>query len=280
MSINRYQINLNNFLSGSTASINIPINMQYQLVDNSELIETEFVDNEVNKAINPIIDYEKVRFIPLDQNGIEIANITYNVNVLNGSSIVIPTMYSNLGFVDDDIKFKRNFFKETFLLLRFYDNDIPFNQTLSSDISIFTMITSADINPIGSGGSIGQPKPVNQIPVRFTLENPLKSPMGFSEGYHLYDFKSSYQNGLPRHLFMKAFFVNAKSGKIINLMTEPTPYPIDQLVHKLYTRYDLIRTNTGFFYEINSSYSNNVLYTNNPYGGLDVNVNLYQIQAI
>ena len=46
----KYQINSSIFASGTTAStINIPITMDYQIVDNGELIERVFVNTEVQK---------------------------------------------------------------------------------------------------------------------------------------------------------------------------------------------------------------------------------------
>jgi hypothetical protein len=62
----KYQINLSTVPSGTTATtINVPINMDFHFVGQSEEIEEKFVE-----AINPIIDYEKVRVTPTDLNGI------------------------------------------------------------------------------------------------------------------------------------------------------------------------------------------------------------------
>jgi hypothetical protein len=65
------QINLSTVPSGTTATtINVPINMDFTCVGQSEEIEEKFVAVETEKAINPIIDYEKVRVTPTDLNGI------------------------------------------------------------------------------------------------------------------------------------------------------------------------------------------------------------------
>ena len=67
MFVNNYKINISTISTGTTATtINIPINMEYQMIDQSELVERVFVDVETEKAINPIIDYERVRYLPLD----------------------------------------------------------------------------------------------------------------------------------------------------------------------------------------------------------------------
>lgn len=120
----KYKINsaiLNETTTATT--INIPINLEFQIVDNAELIESKFVDYEINKSVNPILDYEKVRFTPLNNENNQLKTITYNLSFLNfNNSLLGPTYYSNIGFVDDDIKFKRNVFKDSYLLLQYYDS--------------------------------------------------------------------------------------------------------------------------------------------------------------
>jgi hypothetical protein len=282
---NRYQINLTTISSASTATtINIPINMEYQLVDQSELINRDFVDVEVEKAINPILDYEKVRFLPLDTNNVHIDQITYNLNLLlSGGTTLGATDYESIGFNDDDIKFERENFKQTFLNLSFYDTDNPLVQRLISNITIFSEINPSDLLPINTTTGIpGQPKPAKQIHLTFVLTNPILNPRGFSEGYHLYDYKDELKIGEYKYLYMRASFKNAKTGKNTNLMVDSIPYSIDNLVHTLYTRYKLIRTNTGFYYEIDDTYhGNGVVGPNNvSYASNNVTVNLYQIQAL
>lgn len=275
---NKYKINLSTLATGTTATtINIPITLEYQLVDQAELIERVFVDIETEKAINPILDYEKVRFLPIDSNGIHINKITYNLNMLlSGTTTLGATNYASVGFSDDDIKFERNNFKETFINLSFYDTDNALTQRLISNITVFSEIKDTDLLPIGTLiGIPGQPKPANQVWLTFTLSSPILNPRGFSEGYHLYDYKDEYKINGNKYLYMRASFKNAKTGKNINLMVEKTPYPIDQLVNKLYIRYELKRTTTGFYYEIDNTYSSNVSYVTN-----NVTINLYQIQSI
>lgn len=284
MLVNRYQINLTTISSASTATtINIPINMEYQLVDQSELIQRDFVDVEVEKNINPILDYEKVRFLPLDTNKVHVDQITYSVNLLLSTGVLGATNYGSIGFSDDDIKFERENFKQTFLNLSFYDTDNPLIQRLISNITIFSEIKPNDLIPVSATTGIpGQPKPANQIYLTFVLENPILNPRGFSEGYHLYDYKDELKIGESKYLYMRGSFKNAKTGKSTNLMVDSIPYSIDNLVHTLYTRYKLIRDTTGFYYEIDDTYhGNGVIGPNNvTYASNNATINLYQIQAL
>lgn len=275
----RYKINPFTLLSGSTAStINIPITLNYELVDNAELISTKFVPNEVQKSINPILDYEKVRFIP--KNDLVLDTITYNLFFLKNGSLANPTMYSDIGFSNDDLKYETNYFTESYLLLNFYDSDNPLTQNLVNQVEIYSMLTPEDHyqNGFKTGNTYviaGQTKPSNQVPVRFLLSNPLTQKKAFYEGYSLYYYKDELTDLIPKYLYMNATYYNTKTGISTNLITQPFAYTIDKLINFLYTRYILSRNTTGYYYTIDTAYSNNVNF--NGSGGT---VNLYQIQTL
>ena len=273
----KYQIKLINTVSAST--INIPLVMQYQFAGQSELIDKVFVDVETQNAINPIIDYDKTRYTPLDLNNKPIDKITYVVD-LTGA-----TTYASIGFTDDDIKFQKSNFKQTFLRLSYYDTDNPMTQRLITSQTLFSRLTPNDLLPFNTTlGLPGQPKPANQIPLVFTVENNLFNPRGFLEGYYLYDYKDILNIGESKYLYMKASFNNAKDCLTTNLMVKSTPQSIDKLIRETYTRYELTRTQTGYYYKIDNTYqgngpatTNNVSYTQNP---SQATINLYKIAAL
>lgn len=285
MFVSNYKINVTTLSTATTATtINIPVNMEFQLVDQAELVDRVFVDVETEKNINPIIDYEKARFIPLDlaEEPFPINKLIYKVSLLNGNT------YGDIGFTDDDIKFRKENFRRSFLQLDFYDSDNPLTNNLVTSITLYSRITSSDLEPLGSTTGIpGQPKPANQIPIIYTLESPVINPRGFSEGFHIYDYKDEVQIDQPKYLYMRASFKNAKDGKTTNMMVKQQPKPIDLLVHELYTRYILFKTNTGYYYRIDNEYQgngpnnspNNVTYEQTS-SYTNVIVNLYQINAL
>lgn len=282
MFANKYKINLKTMNSGSTATtITFPIDMTFQMVDQAELIEKDFVEKEVENAINPILNYDKVRFMPITPTGVKVDKLIYNVNVLdiNGQYV---NFYGKIGFSNDDIKFKKESFKQTFLDLVFYDSDNALTQVPINNMTIFSNLNTTDIVQMGGTGIIGQPKPANEVPINFILENPIINPRGFSEGYHLYDYKDGLPIGGLKYIYMRATFKNAKTGKAVNLMVTQAPQTIDKLVNELYTRYKLTRNTTGFYYEIDPTYHgnptigiNNVVYTQNS-----AVINLYEIKAL
>ena len=278
---NKYNIKIS-ALSGVTDTyFNIPINLTPRTTDQAELVDRKFLDVEVEKAINPIQDYEKVRFTPIyfpDPTDISthraIDKIIYNVKFLNTTGFpTTPTMYSDIGVNNDDIRFGKNRFEDSFLNLSFYDSNRATNQRLLSFINIFPRITTTEIQL--TGPQAGLPKPANQIPVRFMLSDPIENPEGFAEGFYIYNFKDEVTASLPKELYMRATFNNAANGSITNMMTESVPYFIDDLVHKLYTRYVLYRDDTGYFYVLDETYSNNITRIGNS-----ITIDIYEIQAL
>jgi hypothetical protein len=148
-------------------------------------------------------------------------------------------------------------------------------QNLISFITLFSKLTPMDLQQTNAVYSLGNPKPANQIYLTFSVDNPTLNPRGNSEGFYIYDYKDELEmNGLPKYLYMKGTFNNAKNGKSTNLMVSSTALPIDQLITKLHTRYVLVRKTNGFYYQIDDTYSNNVSYNTN-----NATVNLYQILA-
>ena len=292
----RYQINLTTISSGTTATtINIPISLESQEIGQSELIDKVFVDVQVENAINPISDYEKVRFLPLNSKNKPLITITYNLE-LSGLTNFKANDYKAIGFTDDDIKYEKSCFKESFIYMGFYDSPNPMTQRLISYNTIFSKLNDNDFLGSESAqtatynrviGIPGQPVPANEVNLQFIVKNPILKPKGFSEGYYLYDYRDELKIGEFKHLYMRASFKNAKTGRSVNLMTKNYALPVNSLVNELYTRYILTRDTTGYYYKIDDSYQgnldkdgkvvsgqNNVDYSNN-----EIIVNLYQIQA-
>jgi hypothetical protein len=238
MFVNRYTLKINSTTSAST--INIPINLEATPVDQSELIEREFVDKELEKAVNQIIDYESVRLTPVDSLNSLINRVVYNLTFNDG------TTYGDLGFTQDDLKFRRNKFKRSFLQLDFYDSDNLSTQNFLYSATLFCRVTSEMFN---TGNTLMSP---NSIPVSFNLDNPIISPDGISEGYYLYDYKDE----IPKEIFMRATFNNAKTGISHKFMVVSTPQSIDNLVNNLHTKYILKEMGDGFYYELDDSISN------------------------
>lgn len=279
MFVNKIKIAPSALKSGSThIDINVPIDMNFQIVDNSELIERVFVNTEVEKAINPIIDYDRVRFVPKSGNN-DIKNIQIYLNFLSAPNVFNGGSYGDIGFVYDDINLKKNSFTQSFVKLLFYDTPYALTQKLVTYTTLYCRLNKSDI--INTGTGLGTPKPVTQIPVLFYLDNPIYDRKGNSEGFYLYDYKSDLNIGDSKYLYMKASFNNAKNVKVTNLMVKNSSQTIEKLVNEQYVRFKLYRTTTGYYYEIDTTYqgngvaaANNVSYATNTY-----TIKLYEISA-
>ena len=275
MYVKKFTINSKN-LNSDFFYLPIPAQTEFQVVDNYEVIEEVFVKEQVEASINPISDYEKTRFTPVNSNGNPINTVIYNFNFLNSSNSY-SSFYSDINFTNEELANRKNSFIYSSIDLLFYDTDNPLTQRLVNKININCLLNSIDFD------KDGRVKPANQIQVKFILTNPLAVKNGVSNGYFIYDFKNQIPINESKDLYMKAVFKNAKNGKTLNMMVKNTPQYIDKLVKELYTKYKIIRTNTGFKYYIDSTYQGNgtTLPSNNvSYNNETVIVNLYQINAL
>jgi hypothetical protein len=228
------------------------------------------------------LDYDRVRFLPRNENNVDLTKVVFKAYLLDSTSNYVNT-YDKIGFTDEDIKFRRNNFKYSFLKLLFYDTDNPLTQKLVTYTTLYCRLNSGDYLPYNTSvGIAGQPKPIGQIPVNFELDNPILTPKGNSEGFYLYDYKDSLKIGESKYLYMKAVFNNAKTGKSVNMMVKSSAQAVEKLVHELYTKVKLYRTSTGFYYLFDDTYQGNTAApTNNvTFGSNNVTVTLNQVKAI
>lgn len=275
--VNKYKINLNDI--GEGTMLKFPVEMKFTTLGQTDVINREFVEKEVEKAINPIVDYEKSRFV-LKAGGNEVANVSYVMNFLKNNALPPKSFFADIGFNNNDIKYRNNGFIRSFLRLNFYDNDVPSNQRLLFFQTIFNKVTKKDVN------NLGQPIGANIFQTRYILKNPIKEPEGFAEGFYLYYYKDEVLENLPKEIFMRAEFNNAKTGKRTSFITVNTPQSIDNILQKLHVKYILKRDATGYFYEIDSTYSSNIEYVAdiddnvNTLNDAGIKVKLYEIQVI
>jgi hypothetical protein len=285
MFVNKYTLNINGFNTGTTEQyITVPLGNQYQIVDNDELINRVFVTTEVENAVNKILDYDRVRYIPLTPSNNIVSSITYDLSLLNANN-QYSTNYGGVGYQYDDVKFRKNSFTKSFLRLSFYDSDDPMVQNLVGFTTLFSKLRTIDLESGSNGMIAGIPKPINDIPINFTVNNPIINKRGFAEGFHIYYYRDILNIGESKYLYMKANFNNAKTGKSINLMVKGSPQSVENLVHELYTRIIITRTTTGYYYQFDESYQgNDIVSPNTPNNitlvGTNVNIKLYEVVAL
>ena len=275
MSVKRFKFpfqgNKNNgLISGDTSSyINIPISMNFSNMGQSDLIERDFINVELEKAINPIIDNEQIRFKPKysDEN---INSLTYLLFLNDGT---VSTL-DELGYNYDDVQFNLNSFKKSFLRLYFYDTEITTNQLLLFKIDLFPEIYEEDKIPT-SNNNVGQVKPLNQINAKLQSFNGNKFLDRSNDGFNIFYFKNEIPKNTLLNIYMRAEFFNAKTGEVINLITTNDTLDVTDINTNLFTKYSLISNSNGFIYEIDDTQPNvNFNQTEKNY-----NINLYKIKV-
>jgi len=202
--VNKIEIRLDS-ITTTAATITIPFGLDFFPVDNTELQQVEFVEKEIEKAVNPIFDHEKYPFYPSFPSTIGTTpfNDAYTVDFE-----IANTYISYLGLTLEDLSpVGRNAFKKTYLRLNFYDSrDLKTQRLLARETVHLQILDSWFTN--------GTLNPLNVIPLIFrTNFQNLFYNSRLGEGYNFY----WYKDNLPKKLYMSASIMNAKTGKVINL---------------------------------------------------------------
>lgn len=223
MYVNKRKILIRDMGTGST--INIALGTNFFPVDNAELIQSKFVDEEVQNSINPIIDFKKLLFKPADNNWDIIKKIKFNLNfytpetIINGSpehrgTGSEPGVYSDIGFSFDDVFCRTNRFTNSFFRLSFYDTPISSENVLLFFTDVYTQIGKDQKEK-----ESGLPLPVNQSPISFVVGDPVLEPNEIHEGFHLYWFKDLVDSSPNKEYEVYAVlqFNNALNGRVYEL---------------------------------------------------------------
>ena len=251
MVVNKIKINTRS-LTGDTIIINIPISESFSPIDQSDIVERKFVETNVRASINPIIDYDRVRHIPYD-NTHQLNSVTYKLSLIPGDT------YGDIGFTNDDLKYRRNNLKESFIRLSFYDTDKPTTATKLFEMTIHPNFVNATPDTLFVDEHL-----------EFKLSDPIRVPSGFAESYYLYYGKE------PIDVYMRAEFNNAKTGISHKLMTSSTPISTaNELITNLYTKYSLNRQDNTYVYIIDQNYSDNIYYTTD-----NVRIELFETELV
>lgn len=148
ISANQYKIRL----TGGEKFINFPLELTHTNISQEEIVEREFVEKETKQAINPIVDHDKIRYIPhIDR--FDAGRIDYNINLLSDEGVFPEkTTLETIGFTNDDITYRRNNFKRSFLSLNFFDSDVPTDQNFLGNITLYNRLHRLDLADFSDRG--------------------------------------------------------------------------------------------------------------------------------
>ena len=222
MFVDKRKILLDDIGTGTT--IDIALGSDFFPVDNSELIENKFVKDEIEKVINPIIDYKKIIFKPADNDWNIIDKFRINLNFYTPESIsngspqhrgtgAEPGMYSDINFVFDDVFCRTSRFINSFMRLSFFNNPYSGKNELLSFADVYTQVGNLQENEYGFT------LPIDMCPVSFILGDPVLQPEEVHEGFHIYWFQDLVDESPNQEyeMYMTMQFNNAGNGRIYEL---------------------------------------------------------------
>ena len=224
MSVNKKKILVGDI--GSGATINIPLSTNFFPVDNTEMLENKFIKDEVEKSINPIVDYKKIMFKPANDNWEIIDNLILNLNFYTPTSISNgspeyrnpptyngPGVYEDLGYIFDDLFCRTNRFLFSFCRLLFFDKPDSGDNSLLFFSDIYTQLGDGQINNLTN-----LPLPPAESAISFQINNPVLFTENFA-GYYLFWYKDLVDNAPNQEydVYMTLIFNNAVNGKSMSL---------------------------------------------------------------
>lgn len=241
MFVNKYTVSLDE-ISGSTLQLPIPVMQSHDVVGQTDLLKTEFVAVEREKAINPIVDYEKVRFIPANIHNVIMKTITYKLHFYNTTySAFNNHTWESIGFTYEDLYYRKNRFKKSFLQLVFYDS-----KNLLAQNPIFIVTLFPQITPYSTVSSTDY--------ISFVRQNPITNPKGFAEGFYQYFYKDLVEEGTDYELYMRATFFNAGTGVGKPLMMYSTVPAYDStFTDKIHLKFTFRKTNENYLYIVDDT---------------------------
>lgn len=272
MFVNRKKIRIGSSDTG-VFNINIPIQSNPMPLDNEDLVNSTFIDKEVQKSVNTIIDYKKVRYKPaIVKNGkwIIVPEIKIVLNFIDEDGELTNT-YDSLGFSSVDLFCRVNKLMKSYLALDYYNTNISSQNILLASTNVYTQI--GDDQTANSG----MPKKSNQCPISYRMGSPTLRPDMVHEGFHIYWYDSVMDQDGEYVMYLSPTYQNAGNGKV-SIMTpyggEITPLNSEDLQ---YTKVRLKYYNGNFLYTFEA---NDERQLKENGGGIDWNDNSGSIPTI
>lgn len=297
MLINKLNINE---INTSDGYVNIPLSINFSPeTQQYENIENSF-DLTTSDIVNNVVDYEKVKVYPaLYSTGYTIDNIK-EVNSLNfalhfninGNWTEDATKFNLIGFIEDDVKYKRKRLERTFIRLSFYDSMDFKTQNLLYYSTIYVDCDKLYSDYIKSGST-------DDLLMNFLIENPkLSNKVKTFEGFNLYLFKDDLSKNETKTIYMRIDFNNALNGRSV-LFTKkmsnplkPNGYTMEELYRRLYfkimCKFDMNKNKYIGYFDLDEETSENsgvseTIFTVNSddiYIKNVLNINAYQAKVI
>lgn len=238
----KYKLNI----TGNTY-ISIPLTMDLKHVRQDDDMENNLIRDEVNIVTNPIVDYERLRYkcvyIDDDNNSHNVSDIIYELIFINGGT------WYDIGFNKDDIKYNKQSLFMSFLEIKLYTEKDVNNRKLIDYIKMYPnkqYLSSTSNFP--------------NIPIQLKVSSNINDKASNNDGYFLY-YKEDLFDGDNR-LFAEINFFNAKSGKLVRLLTGDgfsnvnNKIKVNEIMDNRFIEYKFINSDERFDYNIRGCINN------------------------
>lgn len=154
--------------------ITIPVNLEFDVVDKEEAIRDYYIEEELQKAIPPQIDYEVIRYTPTNVNEIRFRLFKDEND---------PFTFADFGFSNDDVLYFYNKIKFSFLNVNFYDTNDKLQRKLYYQTNLFSQRVNLFLDPNYPDAAL--------IPMVFSIKNPAQF-NNETEGFYIYLKRSDF----------------------------------------------------------------------------------------
>lgn len=263
MTVNRYKIRVQD----NDKKIIVPIAQDFDEGLGREQQLRLWDKDQIEDNINPILDFETIRFSPATQlpnNEIFYSLLFATQNTPTGNAAMYSNDYSWVGIYYPDVVKRKNIFNKSFFKFDFYTH--PFITELKVSFSV--------IMPINNGLKVSRqisndPNDPNYDPISYATA--LSDDPNFTGGPYFYDVESSdfelksvgkskenyYIQWLKdnfivpdKNFYMTCRFFNASTGQVTRFINKPQP--VDASGNPVYT----LAGQNYFFHRITFNRSN------------------------
>jgi hypothetical protein len=173
-------------------SINIPLNVTFDVADKEEAIRDYYIEEQIKKVVPPQQDYEVTKYFPTAVD--EILIKLYKEDH-------VPFTYKDFGFTDSDIELFYNRLSNSFFTLNYYTQPNKLQRDLVYRVDLFVQRVN-----LFDGNNI---KLAEDCEVIFKIKNP-RYFFNETEGFFVYLKNNEYE--APFSLYMNFKFNNALNG--------------------------------------------------------------------
>lgn len=262
--------------------LNIPLNVSFSPETKKEGNVEDMLGLKNEDIINPIVDYEKIKLIPVnfcENKYNNIQALKFNLHFfIDNNWTTGTTRFDSIGFNESDIKNRVSKLKKSFIRISFYDS----NDLKSQNLLYYSIIY---VNSDKLYTKYIEDNSMENIVAEFQINNPItNNEVSSFEGFHVYLFKEELDKIEEKTIYMKVEFSNSSNGRTI-LFTQKgsTPlktngYTMKELLDVMFIKTTCVFDSVSrkFVYYLTNKDSVVLNCDNNKV----INIDLYQAKAI